>query len=136
MTDFERLTKILSDAGFEYTVTGEYENVTVSIEVPAPEFELPEELKPFAWDDVDRAIWKGNASKRTYAGADFELALRDYASHLLYTDPEMVALKETLSRVTTKEELDEYDKKRQAIWERVNKNPKLTAWEKELEGML
>jgi hypothetical protein len=112
----------------------------VSVTVDPPAVNLPAELGPFAWSDyeVDRAIWKGNTNKKTFDAARFEIALREYASDQMRKDPETFALDHSWDwerTDVTREELDEYERRRQEIWERVCERPEIVQWEAELEGM-
>ena len=138
MTKLDELKRLLEDAGFTYEVSGYESNYTVSVEVPVEDVELPEELRPYAWtmDQVDRAIWKGNTEKRTFAGAEFELALREYAQHLMFTDPEAIELEKTLKDVFDIPSLDAYQAKRKAIWKRICARPEIVEWEATLDTLL
>lgn len=108
--------------------------VTISVDVEIDIFELPEELRPFEHGDVERMIWKGNTEKKTWEGANFELALSSYAGSIQEKDPEHIAL---LDRVLNgkREDLptmEEWNAQRAAIWARICSDPKIAAWEHEL----
>lgn len=110
-------------------------SVEITVSIPLDEVELPEELKHFKLPsyEVERAVWKNNAEKRTWNGANFELALRGYASDLMSKDPENVALAERVEDIDSVVKLEEYKAARDAIWNRICNDPKIVAWEKELE---
>lgn len=137
MNDFQRLTELLTENGFEFEVEVEDYDLAVYVKVDPPAVELPEELKPFAWspDQVDRAIWKGNTDKKTFNGANFELALREYAGSIMSSDPETIELEKTLDSIADLPSLDDYQETRRRIWERVCERPEIVRWEAEMEGM-
>lgn len=133
------LVKVLKDEGLEYTLEGNGFSVTLTVEVPHQDiYVLPLELQPFEPDNyqLERMMWKGNTAKKTCHGAAFEVALQGYASRIMTTDPETIALENTLSDRKTISDLDEYQKERDEIWVRVCSDPKIVAWEKELENLL
>ena len=138
MSQLDALKALLDSAGYSYEVSGYESDYTVSIKVPIEYVELPEGLRPFAWspDQVERAMWKGNATKQTFIGAEFELALRDYANHIMFTDPESVELDKTLEDVTNLEELTTYKAKRDVIWTRICRRPEIIEWEAALDKLL
>lgn len=119
-----------------YEISGEGANLLFSIRVPVPEQELPEELKVFGWSDyeVDRAISKGNAEKRTLSGARFEIALTNYAHKLFAQIPEVQELEATLDSVKTMDELNGYQARREAIWKQMwAENTRLQELQKDLD---
>lgn len=143
----DALKKALEDLGISYDadfygeansyeIQGERSNLLFSIHVPAPERELPEELKPFGWSDyeVERALDKGNAEKRTLSGARYELALSDYAHRVFAQIPEVKELEGTLESMTSSEDFDAYQARRQEIWTQLwAENARLQELQKDLD---
>lgn len=119
-----------------YEISGEGANLLFSIRVPAPDRELPEELKPFGWSDyeVDRAISKGNADKRTLSGARYELALTEYAHRVFRQIPEIGELEAAVETLTTMDKLNAYQDRRTEIWQKMwAENTRLQELQKDLD---
>ncbi len=142
-SQIDKLKQFLVSEGYvqdeNFSLSGDGGNSLVfSVTIELDELELPEDLQPFAWspDQVERAMWKGNAEKQTWNGANFELALRDYAGDLMANDPETLTLEATLETVDTMPKLEEYQAARQVIWERICSDPKIVAWEHFLDNEL
>ncbi len=134
----EKLKALLLEAGFEPEVSVGDGALIVSVTFE-PEYEpLPAGLEDFAWapDQVERAMWKGSSEKRTFDGANFELALIDYAHNLMALDSESRELEATLELITTPEALEEYRAKRKLIWDRVVSAPEIVKWDKQLDELL
>lgn len=143
----DALKKALEDLGISYDpdfgsepdsyeIQGAGSELIFSVRVAAPEQELPEELKPHGWSDyeVDRAISKGNAEKRTLSGARFEIALTNYAHKLFAQIPEVQELEATLDSVKTRDELNGYQARREAIWKQMwAENARLQELQKDLD---
>lgn len=139
----DELLSLLNAAGFtegeDYELAGDGSNsVVVSVSIDLGTEELPEVLRPFgiAIHEVERSMWKGNCTKQTWNGANFELALREYASSLMHKDPEAIALESTLNSIVDSRDLEAfkaYQLKRKAIWERIVSAPEIVALEKDLE---
>lgn len=111
------------------------EAVTISVDIPIDVFELPDELKPFEQDpeDVGRAIWKGNTEKKTWEGANYELALRAYGGQIMEADPEHMAMSARIfSDSDDMPTMEEYKELRARIWKRIWDEPKHAAWETDL----
>jgi hypothetical protein len=124
-----------SEANEDFEIHGSGSNVVITVTIEVEDIPLPAVLQPFAYSpsELERAVRKGGSSKGSTNGANFELALQNYANHLMATDPETVALRNTLNTVTSKEEFEEYEAKRQSIWQRVSTTPELLALELDLE---
>lgn len=143
----DALKKALEDLGISYDpdfghepdsyeIHGERSELIFSVRVAAPEQELPAELKPYGWSDyeVDRAISKGNAEKRTLSGARFEIALTDYAHGFFVQVPDVQELEATLDSVKTMDELNSYQARREAIWKQMwAENTRLQELQKDLD---
>lgn len=131
------LKSLLTEAGYEFEIYPSDGELVVSVNVAPPTVELPAALEPFAWSfyEVERAIWKGITEKKTMDAARFELALRDYAGHLMHEDPESEALEATLSEVSDLAGLDAYQAKRRMIWDRIIARPDIAEWDAQLEAM-
>lgn len=143
----DALKKALEDLGISYDadfygeansyeIQGDGANLLFSIRVAAPEQELPEELQPFALNgyEVDRAISKGNAEKRTLGGARYELALTDYAHRVFAQIPEVKELEGTLESMSSSEDFDAYQARRQEIWTQLwAENTRLQELQKDLD---
>lgn len=111
--------------------------VTISVDIPIDVFELPEELKPFEQDheDVDRAIWKGNTEKKTWEGANYELALRAYGGSILEKNPEFKAINARIRSDIPGDmpTLEEYEALKSRLWGEIWAEPKHAAWEHDLD---
>lgn len=143
----DALKKALEDLGISYDadfrgeansyeVQGEGSNLLFSVQIPAPERELPEELKPFGWSDyeVERAIYKGNTEKRTLSGARYELALDDYTDRVFAQIPEVRELEDALESMTSSEEFSAYHARRKKIWNQLwARNTRLQELQKDLD---
>lgn len=130
------------DPDFDITVmVGDNgDTLALSVAIPLEEFELPEELREYAVkpDEIERAIWKGNVEKKTYAGALYESAIQGYASHRMSDDPQIIALDEALKENITSLEDSKFDfiaarKIREKVWARITSEPKIAAWIRDLE---
>lgn len=101
-----------------YTISGEEGALLFSVRVPVPEYELPEDLKPFAWSDseVERYIGKNSPERRTIPGARFETALSNYISSRYHNLPAVQALEGKIEAIKTHDELQAYDAERTRIW--------------------
>jgi len=98
--------------------------------------ELPEELKPFEMDgdELDRFIWKGNSSKKSWSGARFEVALIRYASAIMEKDPEHIALMALPYQVNMGGmSYEDWEGSRAKIWQRICSEPQIAAWNRDLE---
>lgn len=137
----DRIKEFLTAEGFiegesfDVSASGRGSNaVTISVDVEIDIFELPEELKPFEYDDVERMVWKGNTEKKTWEGANFELAFRGYAGAIQEKDPEYMALQERVLNGAREDlpTMEEWNAQMAAIWKRICSDPKIAAWEHEL----
>lgn len=139
----DRIKEFLTAEGFiegesfEVSASGRgSDSVTISVDVEIDGFELPEELRPFEQDadEVDRMIWKGNTEKKTWEGGNFELALRAYAGSIQEQDPEYMALQDRVLNGAREDlpTMEEWETQRAAIWKRICSDPKIAAWEHEL----
>lgn len=139
----ENLKSALHALGFKFDEDYSIESgdsgdeINFIVRVPMDEFELPEELRAYAVDDheIERAVWKGNTEKKTWNGANFELALRNYMNAVLNTDPEMIKLRgeDLLNADTTREYLETYQATVLKVWERIHTEPQVAAWLEDLE---
>lgn len=137
----DRIKEFLAAEGFiegesfDVSASGRGSNaVTISVRVEIDIFELPDELKPFEYEDVERMIWKGNTEKKTWEGANFELALRGYAGAIQEKDSEYMALQDRVLNGAREDlpTMEEWKAQRAAIWKRICSDPKIAAWEHEL----
>lgn len=121
--------------GEDFYLSAEGDNVNITVSIPVEVTPLPAELQPYATDrqEVERAIRKQSTEKRSINGATFELALADYMNDLLAKDPEAIELRKTLHGPVTKKGFDEYRAKTDAIWARINLDPRIVALEQDLE---
>ena len=137
----DRIKAFLTSEGFIEGDTfrlsaGEYDTIELTVDVPIEPFELPEELKPYEQDpdQVERAVWKGNTEKKTWTGANFEMALRAYAGEIMERDPEAIALSARVDARDDSLTYEEWETQRKAIWARICSEPKIAAWETELNA--
>lgn len=113
-------------------------SVRVTVKIPLgweEKDDFPEELKPYRMHayELERMMDKGNTEKKTWEGADFEMALRSYVSELMDQHPELAEINR---RVQADEDnlpsFDEYKAIRKRIFEEICAQPKIAAWDKKL----
>lgn len=117
---------------------GEADNLEITVSLPYRDSfkELPETLKPFAWadDQVDRAIQKHVAEKKSWDGANFELALRSYLGDLMVKHPDYIAL---MARVDSEggpaPTMEEFNALKKRIQEELQSQPEIAEWVRQLE---
>jgi hypothetical protein len=111
-------------------------SVRITVTIPLDyEEELPEELKPFAWDsyELERAMDKGNTEKKTWNGANFEMALRSYVGELMDQHPEIAAIHELLQdKDAVFPKLEEYQALRKRVFDELCAQPQIAEWDKKL----
>ncbi len=117
---------------------GENDNIEITVSLPYRDSfrELPEALRAFAWSDeeVDRAIQKHVTEKRSWDGANFELALRSFLGDRMVQHPEYKAI---IARVDSEAEdtptMEEFAALRTRIQEELQSMPRIAEWKRQLE---
>jgi len=138
-SQIDTVTRSLMELGFvegrHYSFArGEGETV---LTVSFPETrDIPEELKPYQMegDDFDRYLEKGNGTKHSPLGVNYETALDNYLWALMEKDPEYIEF----CRAVEAEELafksfEDYEARLQSILDRIALDPKIAGWQLDLE---
>lgn len=113
-------------------------SVTITVKIPLgweEREDFPEELKPYRMHsyELERMIDKGNTEKKTWEGADFEMALRTYVSELMDANPELAEIHRlTQLDDATLPTFAEYEAIRKRIFDEICAQPQIAAWDKKL----
>jgi len=148
-TRLSELVALLDGHGFSYERSTSGYTVTISIELEAEPFELPEELKPHAIpeEELERYMWKGNSSKRSYFGAELEYAIRGWLEHQLDQDPRSKPLQEQLEellanpaetedqRAHNREGYARYREERRKLWDELQSREPAKGWLELLDSL-
>lgn len=148
-TRLSELVSILDGHGFSYERSTSGNTVTISIELEAEPFELPKELKPHAipQEELERYMWKGNSSKRSYSGAELEYAIRGWLQHQLEEDSRSKPLREQLEellanpaetedqRAHNREGYARYQEERQKLWDELLSREPAKGWLELLDSL-
>lgn len=124
--------------GEDYSVhagRGDSVSFSLELEIDPDTRELPEELKPYALSshELERYMNKGNSGKETWTGAQFEVALRRYASEILHSKPEMVEFSARIRSGENMPSIEEYNAKKAELWAEICARPQIAAWERDLD---
>ncbi len=121
-----------------YTISGEEGALLFSVRLPVPDYELPEDLKRFGWNDgeVERYIFKNSPEHRTIPGARFEVALNSYMNSRFHELPEIQAMEAKVEGFKSSEDFRAYDAERTRIWQDfIANDPRIRELQAELDTL-
>jgi hypothetical protein len=112
-------------------------SVRITVKIPLgwqEKDDFPEELKPYRMGsyELERMMDKGNTEKKTWEGADFEMALRQYVAELMDKEPELAEINRRVSVGEDIPTLEEYQALRKRIFEEICARPQIAEWDKKL----
>lgn len=113
-------------------------SVRVTVKIPLgweEKDDFPEELKPYRMHpyELERMMDKGNTEKKTWEGADFEMALRSYVGELMDQHPQLAEINRLAQEDPAKlPTLEEYEVLRKGIFDEICRRPQIATWDKKL----